>query len=46
MGTAVALYITLMAGIQTAIMVFGLCVALTFALYWFTGGADKQTTVA
>jgi hypothetical protein len=33
MGTAVAVYITLMAGFGTALIVFGLCLVLMFGLY-------------
>jgi hypothetical protein len=33
MGTAVAVYITLMAGFGTALVVFGLCLVLMFGLY-------------
>jgi hypothetical protein len=33
MGTAVAVYITLMAGIATAMVVFGLCLLLSYGLY-------------
>jgi hypothetical protein len=32
MGTAVAVYITLMAGLKTALIVLGLCVVLSLAL--------------
>jgi uncharacterized membrane protein YkgB len=32
MGTEVAVYITLMAGLKTAVVVLGLCVALSLAL--------------
>ncbi len=35
-GTAVAVYVTLMAGVKTAGLVFGLCVIFAFALHRIT----------
>jgi hypothetical protein len=36
MGTAVAVYITLIAGLKTAVVVLGLCVVLSLALQKLT----------
>jgi hypothetical protein len=42
MGTAAAVYIIYMAGIQNAVVIFGLCVMLALALYQVNGWALTQ----
>ncbi len=41
-GTAVAVYVTLMAGAKTAGIVFGLCVLFSFGLYRITSLSKKE----
>ncbi len=41
-GTAVAVYVTLMAGVKTAGVVFGLCVLFSFGLYKITGRPRRK----
>ncbi len=41
-GTAVAVYVTLMAGVKTAGVVFGLCVLFSFGLYQITLHPKKE----
>ncbi len=42
MGTAVAVYITLMAGIATALLVLGLCLLLSHGLYQVLSQTDRK----
>jgi hypothetical protein len=41
-GTAVAVYITLTAGLKTAVMVFGLCAMFSYVLYRFSRSGLEQ----
>jgi hypothetical protein len=42
MGTALAVYITLMAGIATALVVFGICLFLLYGLYKVAAQNQEQ----